>query len=245
MTLMLANDALLATSAFLGLYTALHQLWPEPKRRAWIITTFAAGLSVLFSLVFIADVLKAHGDLSVLGARAGLGRVVVSVFQGYLLADVVAGALHYASQMNLLTGWIHHGVYIALLQYVLSRRPVWSSIFALALIMELPTFLLGAARLNPAFRQDALFSAAFFATRICFHVVLIASYAMPGVRPEGSWGPFVCFCAAFPMHAMWFTRQLALRRERIATKLVVAPIPTPVAEEEEGEDLRAFQSPPP
>ena len=85
---MLANDTLLAASAFLGLYAALHQLWPEPKRRAWIITTFAAGLSVLFASVFLSDVLSARGDLTVLGERAGLSRVAVCIFQGYLLACV-------------------------------------------------------------------------------------------------------------------------------------------------------------
>ncbi|KAG8728191.1 hypothetical protein FRC12_021946 [Ceratobasidium sp. 428] len=42
--------------------------------------------------------------------------------------------------------------------------------------MEVPTFILAAGSLNPRWRNDYLFAAVFFATRIAFHLNLIYGY---------------------------------------------------------------------
>jgi hypothetical protein len=81
--------------------------------------------------------------------------------------------------------------------------PEWAPIFGCALAMEAPTFLLGAARLFPALRNDRLFSATFLATRILMHIFLIAAYL---VRHQ--WGPATLLSVAFPLHAMWFVTQV-------------------------------------
>lgn len=49
------------------------------------------------------------------------------------------GLLHYREHVNLLTGWVHHSVYTALLLYIIHLDIC--HIFALAAFMELPTFV--------------------------------------------------------------------------------------------------------
>lgn len=158
----------------------------------------------------------------------------------------------------MLTGWCHHIAYILLLQYVLARSAPWTSIFALALVMELPTLLLAAARLVPRARHDGLFNAAFFATRICLHLALIAAFTLPSNRPDGSWAPAALFVAAFPLHAFWFGRQLQLRAAaaRKAKAHIVVPLRLDVTitsgspasrtvQEPDDCTLAALKSPPP
>jgi hypothetical protein len=83
----------------------------------------------------------------------------------------------------------------------------WSHIFALAGLMDLPTFHLAIATLHPKLRHNVLFAVTFFATRIAFHLGLFASYSSKASRTTavgGSFVPACLFAATFPMHAIWF-----------------------------------------
>ena len=125
---------------------------------------------------------------------------------------------------------------------ILSSHPEWASIFTAALIMELPTFLLGSARLFPHLRNDSAFSASFLATRIVLHVFMIVAYVS---RRE--FMPSVVLSSAFPLHAMWFTKQVMMR---VSPSSDAATVTTSVAETlvvsaEDEAAARALQSPPP
>jgi hypothetical protein len=54
--------------------------------------------------------------------------------QAYLLTDLTVGALYYRSQIGLLTGWVHHAVYILITEIAI--RNAWAHIFCLCAIME-------------------------------------------------------------------------------------------------------------
>jgi len=111
-----------ATLAFAGAYTAVCAFWPERKRRAWIITTIAAATASLSSLPFVFDLVKARMNVGVLAQADGEGwrqqhaLRTCSIFQGYLAADLLVGVVHYRDQITLLTGWVHHAVYIYIMQ---------------------------------------------------------------------------------------------------------------------------------
>ena len=49
------------------------------------------------------------------------------------------GAVYYRSQVGLLTGWIHHPVYIMIVELAIRRS--WTHIFCLAAAMEVSFFL--------------------------------------------------------------------------------------------------------
>lgn len=44
------------------------------------------------------------------------------------------GVIYYRSKVNLLTGWIHHTIYIFIVEY--ACRQGWSHLFALCAVME-------------------------------------------------------------------------------------------------------------
>ncbi|KAH7108329.1 hypothetical protein BKA62DRAFT_18281 [Auriculariales sp. MPI-PUGE-AT-0066] len=244
------NPTSLSATLFLaGAYAFLCSNWSESKHRAWIITSLAAGTAFMSSLPFLCDLALARGNVSALvpdaeGWRHPHAIRSCAIFQGYLVADLVVGAVHYRDQLNILTGWVHHVLYICLMQYILFSKPEWACIFGCVLVMELPTFILGLARLYPVTRNDRVFSASFLVTRILFHVYVISAYAL---RRE--WVVLGLFCCAFPLHAMWFIRQLTLTA--LAAKKPSLPVNVAVqssAQAYSAEDdaaARALQSPPP
>jgi len=152
-----------------------------------------------------ADYLSSRGDVKSVRALPILTYTTCRFFQAYLLADLTMGLLYYRSEVNLLTGWVHHLLYIFIVQYTIQRG--WANIFCLCALMELPTFILGISFLYPRLRSNIAFAVAFFMTRIAFHVVMFISYLIPYNRASvtgGSYLPSAILASVFPMHVMWF-----------------------------------------
>ncbi|KAK7000580.1 hypothetical protein R3P38DRAFT_3218740 [Favolaschia claudopus] len=207
-----------ALTTLLAAYPALAPHFPNVRQRAWIITTIASLLMTLSSLPFFLDFAQRSGvtklsfpeDLGVV-PRMQLAVPVNRFFQAYLTADMIVGGLCYRSQIGFLTGWIHHIVYLGIVEVAI--RYQWAHFFCLAAFMELPTFLLGLSTLLPALRSNALFALTFFATRICFHVVLMTACAMTNTLRT----PACILLSVFPLHVMWFKGCVAgfIRRYKV------------------------------
>ncbi|KAF8186545.1 hypothetical protein K438DRAFT_1835785 [Mycena galopus ATCC 62051] len=196
-------------------YPALLPFFPAVRQRAWILTTLASSVMTAFALPCVRDYLTMGG---VRGVEARVWSVGVNrFFQAYLTADMLVGGLCYRSQIGLLTGWVHHVLYILITETAI--RSGWAHLFCLAAVMELPTFILGASTLLPALRSNVVFALTFFATRIAFHLVLLYGLvATPGLRvPAG------ILVLVFPMHAMWFRGCVAgfvrRHRQRVASSV--------------------------
>lgn len=133
------------------------------------------------------------------------------------------GVIYYRSKINLLTGWIHHTIYTVIVGY--TSYMGWSHLFTLCAVMEVkfqfswfpfarlenanmiqvPTFILAIASLNPRFRSDIIFALSFFATRIVLHVFLCASMVVSRhTITNDSYGPGILMACIFPLHAFWF-----------------------------------------
>ncbi|KAJ6628276.1 hypothetical protein B0H10DRAFT_2209561 [Mycena sp. CBHHK59/15] len=199
-----APDALLAPAFFTlcSAYTLLARHFTTPRQRAWILTTIASAVMTAASVPFMCDYLAAGGDVARVKMRPALADSFNRFFQAYLVADLAVGGLCYPSQIGLLTGWVHHVVYIGVTEVAI--RSSWAHIFCLCASMELPTLLLGVGTLIPRLRYNTLFAASFLATRIILHLVLLAAYAHPAARPGGSLVPAGILASVFPLHAMWF-----------------------------------------
>ncbi|KAG8716087.1 hypothetical protein FRC08_009847 [Ceratobasidium sp. 394] len=169
------NDA--CVPAFVGFILSYHLLAPyctTTKQRAWILTAMSSSITSVAALPYAYDFFASGCQLDTLRPTTDWSDRVVGLFQGYLIADLAIGVVYYRKYVSLMTGWVHHTLYFTLLQYVLSVG--WTNIFCLALIMEIPTFLLSAGSLNPRWRSDYLFATVFFATRIVLHLYLIYGY---------------------------------------------------------------------
>ncbi|KAJ7100911.1 hypothetical protein B0H15DRAFT_995610 [Mycena belliarum] len=239
-------------------YVLLAPHFASVRQRAWLLTTLASALMTAAALPFVLDfacgvvgsVRGAKTDAGMgFGSGLGLGAVravqprawlavpVNRFFQAYLVGDLLLGALCYRTQVGLLTGWVHHAVYIAVTEIAL--RAGWAHVFCFCAVMELPTLLLGLGTLLPRARSNTLFAATFFATRIVLHLVLVLAYALPTGQPvpsssassatsagastsvgalTGSPVPALVLASVFPLHAMWFAGCIKgfVRRARAA-----------------------------
>ncbi|CAE6529192.1 unnamed protein product [Rhizoctonia solani] len=160
---------------FVLLYLWIAPNFETSKQRSWILTGLSSGFTSLAALPYCFDLLASGGQVHTLRPASLWSDAVVRIFQGYLISDLLVGSIFYRQHITLATGWIHHTIYFALIQYVTSVG--WSNIFCLALVMEVPTMLLALGSLNQRWRSDYLFAGAFFSTRILLHVFLIAAYA--------------------------------------------------------------------
>ncbi|GJE99976.1 hypothetical protein PsYK624_162530 [Phanerochaete sordida] len=184
------------------------------RQRSWVLSTLSSAIMTLVSLPFLWHWLKT-GETDILHAFADHA---CCFFIGYLASDLLVGSIHYRGSINLLTGWIHHFVYMSLLTFIVIPNN-FSTLFSTLSILELPTFLLAAGSLNPVFRNDYLFAAVFFSTRICFHIYIAATYALRALSPAGgSWVPTIALSCVLPMHVLWMHGCVAgiLRRRRAA-----------------------------
>ncbi|KIK63437.1 hypothetical protein GYMLUDRAFT_241915 [Collybiopsis luxurians FD-317 M1] len=234
--------------SFVGLASAYHVFAGSrfgittPKQVSWIITTLASFTMTVASLPFVYDYFAGRGDVKGVRAFPELAVFANRFFQGYLLADLSMGTIYYRPQLSFLTGWIHHAVYLVIVEYAVRQN--WAHLFCFAACMEFPTFILGIATLFPQLRSNVLFAASFFLTRILFHIVIAftyylpknrplspsdvstfevlssSSYSPPGALPAGSMAPAVILTCVFPMHATWFLgcingfkKRAKLRRE--------------------------------
>ncbi|KII85645.1 hypothetical protein PLICRDRAFT_166320 [Plicaturopsis crispa FD-325 SS-3] len=187
-----------ALLAFVAIYYTLAPYYKSTKQLSWILTSVASAAMVLSSVPFVCDYVASKGDVRFVGTHAVWAYAACRVFQAYLVADLLMGFMHYREHLTLSTGWIHHTLYVFIVQLAIRRE--WTHVFCLCLLMELPTFVLSVASLHPHLRSNLLFAVTFFGTRIAFHAVLIVEY----YRVEESVLPAALLACVFPMHAFWF-----------------------------------------
>ncbi|WFD33704.1 hypothetical protein MCUN1_000517 [Malassezia cuniculi] len=192
------------------------------RQRSWIITTVSALSMTVLSLPLVIELVASGFDWSKVDHRMDtLSTPVCMLFAGYLFADLLMGMLFYRDQVQLSSGWVHHSVYLFCCFFWAHQR--WSHGFAVAAVMELPTFVMGMGALFPPLRSHWAFTISFMTTRIVFHIGLIYSLINPAGSfvPDNStqWGPVMSAALAFPMHVVWgykCVRGLLRHRRRAA-----------------------------
>ncbi|KIJ12633.1 hypothetical protein PAXINDRAFT_25880, partial [Paxillus involutus ATCC 200175] len=174
------------------------------KQRSWILTTFSNAVMSVCRLLLFLEYTRASGDLKNVSTSSNDTDGVARFFQAYLIAILLTMGL-YRSKLNLLPGWIHHYVYVLVIEYALQTK--WSHIFCLCTIMEIPTFILALASVNPRLCSDVLFAVCFFITHIALHAVLGISLVIQrnDVVDESVY-PRVLMACIFPLHdSHWFS----------------------------------------
>ncbi|KAI0699006.1 hypothetical protein BC835DRAFT_1268311 [Cytidiella melzeri] len=226
-------------------YLGLKGKFQTERERSWVLTAVSSAVMTSCSVPYIWSWLAA-GQIVDGGHWADKSSCF---FIAYLLCDLMIGSMHYRSSINLLTGWIHHLVYITLITFVVIPHS-FSSFFNMCCILELPTFILAMGSLNKNFRNDYLFAAVFFATRICLHIYITITCTLQALSPAGgSWAPTVFLTMIFPMHAMWMkdcVRGILRRRKQTRAKLAqsaasaASSVATPLMEPTRVRDIPAY-----
>ncbi len=177
------------------------------KRLSWVIGMVNGFVTFLAALYHFQSVIVLHPGILTLQADPALllhGRTNLSfstavIFQVGTAADLVFGTLFYREHIQLLTGWFHHALFIWVMHYVNHVQPYFANTIILALLQELPTFILALGTVFPALRADLLFGSTFFLFRICFNAIIYyyAYFALDRAM-------FAVITTSMLMHLMWF-----------------------------------------
>ena len=132
-SLSIPQRAFAASSAFYCLlFASLYEVvgrnvdaGKAARRRSWILTGAASLIVTLISLPYLFDFLASGFDVARVGRREALSEVVIGSFLAYLACDCALGLVRRASlpvaevqvfyrrHFTLLTGWVHHSLYLA------------------------------------------------------------------------------------------------------------------------------------
>ena len=127
---------------------------------------------------------------------------VYNISLSYFISDLTIGLQYYPSILNsnILTSYVHHGVYISLLSY--GKYYNIKHLFLFGLPYEIPTILLNLRNLDPAIKNNKvynkLFGLLFFIFRILYNIFILYKTWM--VHND----MFIFGVCTFILHAYWF-----------------------------------------
>ncbi|KAJ3324779.1 hypothetical protein HDV06_006087 [Boothiomyces sp. JEL0866] len=154
------------------------------------------------SIPFVISYFQNGSDLSKFDMiNSPLAVTVSAYFISYLIADMLLGYYCYPDQMDPVTGWAHHTIYLFLIPLIIHYKVPGA--FLVAAVMELPTLILAVGYLNPLLRSENLFGLTFFITRLMFHVYF--AYYLRLSWPD-KYAFQVISTITMPLHIHWFSK---------------------------------------
>jgi hypothetical protein len=117
---------------------------------------------------------------NIIETRDNVGVIACIWFGLVNFLDLVFGLIFYPQYLGLLTAYVHHTLYIWMMNLVafgngiFFTAPYHSTGFVIVTIEELPTFLLALGSIFPSLRTDLGFGITFFFTRIAYHMYIFA-----------------------------------------------------------------------
>jgi hypothetical protein len=120
--------------------------------------------------------------------------------------------MFYPKHIDVLTGWVHHTVYMWLMYHIHVTHTQGS--FTLFLVEELPTFLLALGNVSRELRTNLAFGCSFFATRIAWHAFMLHHFwAARKMMVTPLW-PFIALTLLLHLHWLYGYLKQQLRRWR-------------------------------
>jgi hypothetical protein len=171
------------------------------KQKAHIISIKNSFIMTISSIFYIYLFVNSNFDTNLNFNKDNkiFGHLIILYFMAYLFMDLGIGIFEYPNYIELLSGYIHHPVYLIISSLALYYDTNALFIFILAMFEELPTFLLSIGSFNKIFRNDSLFGITFFITRILFHAILILLF-----RNNENKLVFYISSLALILHLFWF-----------------------------------------
>jgi len=202
--------------AFVALYMSVFAvgvaiLPPSARRkRSWLLTLVSSIGTSTGGLYFAARVLR--GGVAALQAEdaaatdGGLGVLLILFFAVYLVLDLVVGSLCYREQITVLSGWVHHTVYLGVAHWALNNNA--TALLSAFFVSEIPTVIMALGQLNAALRNDLAFGASYFVTRLVYHGYLLALWLAHWAR---GWS---VVAGTLALHVYWFYSWVQSQRRR-------------------------------
>jgi hypothetical protein len=168
------------------------------KQISWILTFASSLVCTVISIPYFFSFWRSGWDMNLLSVDSNFHIALACFFITYLVLDLSLGSIYYRNRITILTGWIHHPLYIGILFWLLKSRS--SSFFSASCLLELPTLLLALGSFRDHWRCDLLFASTFFVLRLVFHSYMIIALKQSH-RLETLW---IVAVAVFPLHLYWF-----------------------------------------
>jgi hypothetical protein len=179
------------------------------RKRAWFLTlpvSFYFGF--LLGPVYIIGLLRSMWEgapavVNFLTAETGVGRHACILMVTFLVLDLVIGIIDYREQIKMLTGWIHHVLYILL--YASQLHTGGTQYLIVGACCEIPTFILAVGTAFPSMRSDMAFGVTFFFTRIVWFLFMFIVYSTAAYNsfiPVAVYGP--PNIGALLLHCYWW-----------------------------------------
>jgi hypothetical protein len=188
---------------FFFFYSIKNGFAKTDKQISWLLTFASSLVCTVVSIPHFMSFWKSGWDMNLLSVDSNFHTALICFFISYLMLDLTLGSIYYRHRITVLTGWVHHLLYICILFWLLKSRS--SSFFSASCLLELPTLLLALGSFRDHWRCDLLFATTFFVLRLVFHAHMIIALKQRH-RLEALWMVAV---AIFPLHLYWFygTRQ--------------------------------------
>ena len=200
----------------------------ELKARAWLLSLPAAFLlSINGVFQLLSTIEKSGGDwklatYAIYDDADARSRRAVCFFLPFLMCDLIIGVIDYRSKVDLLSGYVHHAIYITL--YACSLFCGNTGMLTLYGIIELPTFFLAAGFVFPPLRHDLLQNVFFFLTRILFFGVIFVGIFLDPVAYAAYYpGGLAVYTLSMLAHLMWFRNNIRRDKKAAAATVVGAP----------------------
>ncbi|KAI8325096.1 hypothetical protein GQ54DRAFT_240300, partial [Martensiomyces pterosporus] len=168
------------------------------KQLAWVLTFTTCVVVTTGSIPYVVTALRNNLDVSKLVYTDTFSLLLLGLFLAYLVWDLALGLVYYRSTITILTGYIHHTLYIGLVLFAATHGV--SAIFVLLCYNELPTIILALGHIRKEWRSDWMFATTFFATRIALHLVFMVKFFKYS-ELRFLWKLMML---VFPMHLYWF-----------------------------------------
>ncbi|KAI9315637.1 hypothetical protein BX666DRAFT_2028533 [Dichotomocladium elegans] len=187
-------------------FGCVHAGWAKTEKQiSWLLTFASSLVCTLISIPCCYQFWQSRWDMDLLSTESNWHTASVCFFVAYLVLDLTLGCVYYRRRITVVTGWLHHTLYIGILLWFLRHRI--ASFFCMAAILELPTLILAIGSLDKQWRSDLLFASVFFILRLILHASMIRELKRYH-RVETLW---LVAVVVFPLHVYWFYGILSLQ----------------------------------
>ena len=201
----------------IGWYIICRIFIQNIKTKAWIISLTSSFILSIYGIMsfnifmnsgFNMDKLISS-DIYATDIYASIDRQYAhQIFFVSMILDLVIGMIDYKSQIQLLTGWVHHIMYLIICYYFASSE--YSALFVLCYIVEIPTFILGVCKFFPTVEWlKTLFTLVFFVCRICFLIFITIKYISNQINIQ----IIICLILSFCLNSYWFYKMINPRKK--------------------------------
>ena len=163
--------ALACAGVLIVYYLVARAFLPQEQRvrRSWLLALAAAAVLTAVGTPAALALLANPSNFKALAhTDTPRSRESLIFFGVFLLLDLGIGHLDYGEQVGVVTGFLHHTLFLIFGRYTLAQQS--SGFFLSMAIVELPTLLMGLSVLAPQRKPqvEAAFGAAFIALRLAY-----------------------------------------------------------------------------